>query len=93
MWTSVRAFPGALLSVVVWIAGVAGATLPKRWWPMLDAYIPVTDYLEISGTWRGIAAAVDDPFGDPILTGVDALVGGGMRRIRSDVARNAIREH
>jgi hypothetical protein len=172
MWPSVRNFPGALLSVVVWIAGVAGATLPKRWWPVLDEYIPVTDsasiaailtiliagvigvpgfidhateqvalnnrailvaaedqasrpasaetvnekdwgrmlvgvsslsiftfifltpagwtstYLGISGTWRGIAAAVDDPFGDPILTGIDALVLGGMRRIRSDVARN-----
>lgn len=172
MWASVRALPGALLSVVSWIAGVAAATLPKRWWPVLDGYIPVTDsatisaivtiliaaaigipgflshageqvaandrailaaaedqasrpasaetlsdkdwgrlfagasglslftfifltpagwastYLGISGTWRGIAAAIDDPFGDPILTGVDALVRAGIRRLRSDVARN-----
>jgi len=171
MWDSVRAFAGALLSVVTWILGVAGATLPKRWWPMLDDYIPVTEsasiaailtiliagvigvpgfishvteqvslnnrailaaaedqasrpasaetvserdwgrmfvgvsglsvftfifltpagwastYLGISGTWRGIAAAVDDPFGDPILTGLDSLVRGGVRRIRSDVTR------
>jgi hypothetical protein len=172
MWDGVRALAGELLGVVTWIAGVAAATLPKRWWPMLDAYVPATDsasisailtiliagavgvpgfishvteqvslnnsailaaaegqasrpasaetvsenewgrmfvgvsslsiftfifltpagvtstYLGISGTWRGIAAAVDDPFGDPILTGVDVLVLGGLRRTRSGFARN-----
>jgi len=171
MWDGVRAFAGALLGVVTWIAGVAAATLPKRWWPVLDPYVPATDsaaisailtiliagaigvpgfishateqvalnneailaaaqdqasrpasaetvserewgrmfvgasglsvftfifltpagwastYLGISGTWRGIAAAVDDPFGDPILTGLDVLVRGGTRRIGSDFAR------
>jgi hypothetical protein len=171
MWDGVRGFAGALLGVVTWITGVAAATLPKRWWPVLDPYVPATDsaaisailtilvagvigvpgfishvteqvslnnhailaaaqdqasrpapeetvsgrdwgrmfvgasglsvftfifltpagwastYLGISGTWRGIAAAVDDPFGDPILTGVDALLRGGMHRVRSDVAR------
>lgn len=32
-------------------------------------------YVVASGTVRAIAAAVDDPFGDPVLTGVDALAG------------------
>ena len=38
MWDGVKAFAGELLGVVRWIAGVAGATLPKRWWPVLDPY-------------------------------------------------------
>jgi hypothetical protein len=172
MWHSVREFPGALVNALAWIAGVAAATLPKRWWPTLDQYIPVTDaapisailtvliagaigvpgfightteqvalnnqailaeatgqasrpasaetvseqdwgrifvgasslslftfifltpagwastYLGISGMWRAVAAAVDDPFGDPILTGFDALVLGGARRTRGRVARH-----
>jgi len=44
-------------------------------------------YLGISGTWRAIAAAVDEPFGDPILTGVDALVVNSVRRTSDTVAR------
>lgn len=172
MWKSVREFPGALAGALAWIAGVTAAALPKRWWPTLDPYIPVTDsasiaailtiltagaigvpgfishateqvslnnrailvaatdqasrpaseetvserdwgrmftgasglslftfifltpagwastYLGISGTWRGIAAALDDPFGDPILTGFDALVLHGARRTRTRVARH-----
>jgi hypothetical protein len=44
-------------------------------------------YLGISGTWRAIAAAVDEPFGDPILTGVDALLVRGVRRRGDRVAR------
>jgi hypothetical protein len=171
MWKSVREFPGALVNALGWIAGIAAAALPKRWWPTLDPYIPVTDsasiaailtilvagvigvpgfishtteqvslnnrvilggasgrtsrsasgeaasdrdwgqmfvgvsglslftfifltpagwastYLGISGTWRGIAAAVDEPFGDPILTGLDALILRGTRRTRTHVAR------
>lgn len=169
---SVREFPGVLLHALAWIAGVAAATLPKRWWPTLDLYIPVTDsasisailtilvagaigvpgfishtteqvslnnqaildqatdqasrpvsaetvsdqdwgrafvgasslslftfifltpagwastYFGISGTWRAVAAAVDDPFGDPILTGFDALVLRGAHRTRTRVARH-----
>jgi hypothetical protein len=171
MWKSVREFPGALVHALAWIAGVAAATVPKRWWPVLDPYVPVTDsasiaailtillagaigvpgfiehtaqqvsrnnqavlaeaqkaaakpeteetlsqrdwgrmfvgvsslslftfifltpagwastYLGISGTWRAIAAAVDDPFGDPILTAVDSVLLRGGRRVRADAAR------
>jgi hypothetical protein len=42
-----------------------------------------SSYFGLSGTWRAVAAAVDDPFGDPILTGVDALVLRGVRRARA----------
>lgn len=171
MWKIVREFPRALVSTLAWFAGVAAATLPKRWWPMLDPYVPVTDsaaiaailtillagaigvpgfidhttqqvslnnravlaeaqkaaarpeaeetlsqrdwgrmfvgvsslslftfifltpagwastYLGISGTWRAIAASVDDPFGDPILTGVDALLLRGARGARAQAER------
>lgn len=171
MWKSVREFPNALVSTLAWIAGVAAAALPKRWWPVLDPYVPATDsasiaailtiflagaigvpgfidytaqqvslnnravlaaatkaasrpeaeetlsqkdwgrmfvgvsslslftfifltpagwastYLGISGTWRAIAAAVDDPFGDPILTAVDSVLLRGVRRGRADAAR------
>jgi hypothetical protein len=163
-------FDGAMAGVT-WIGGVAAAALPKRWWPALDPFIPVTDsaavasiltiavagvigiagfvehttqqvsfnnqavlgaaaraasrpaaeekfsdrdwgrmfvgasslslftfvfltpagwastYLGISGTWRAIAAAVDDPFGDPILTGLDALLLRGQRRARTGAER------
>lgn len=44
-------------------------------------------YFGISGTWRGIAAALDDPFGDPILTGMDALALRLARRTRTHAAR------
>jgi hypothetical protein len=171
MWKSVREFPGALVHALAWIAGVAAATVPKRWWPTLDTYVPATDsagiaatltillagaigvpgfidhttqqvslnnravlaeaqkaagrpeaeetlsqrdwgrmfvgvsslslltfifltpagwastYLGISGTWRAIAAAVDDPFGDPILTGIDALLLRGARGARAHALR------
>ena len=171
MWKGVREFPPALVNTLAWIAGVAAASLPKRWWPILDPSVPVTDsasiasiltvllagvigvpgfiehtaqqvslnnravlaeaqkaaakpeadetlsqrdwgrmfvgvsslslftfifltpagwastYLGISGTWRAIAAAVDDPFGDPILTGVDTLLVRGARRAHSHAER------
>ena len=171
MWKSVHEFPSALASTLARIAGVAAASLPKRWWPTLDPYVPVTDsaaiaailtillagaigvpgfidhtaeqvslnnravlseaqraaarpeadetlsqrdwgrmfvgvsslslftfifltpagwastYLGLSGTWRAIAAAVDDPFGDPILTAIDSVLLRGMRRARTDAAR------
>jgi hypothetical protein len=49
----------------------------------------ITLYLAVTGTVRAIAAWFDDPIGDPILTGVDALVAGrrartGDRRARSE---------
>jgi hypothetical protein len=171
VWKSVREFPRALVNALAWIAGVAAASVPKRWWPMMDPYVPVTEsasiaailtllvagaigvpgfidhtqqqvslnnravlaeaqkaaarpeadetlsqrdwgrmfvgvsslslftfifltpagwastYLGISGTWRAIAAAVGDPFGDPILTGVDSLLLRGARRTRAAAAR------
>jgi hypothetical protein len=171
MWESVRNFPRALVCILAWLAGVVAATLPKRWWPMLDSYIPATDsasiaavltilvagaigvpgfidhttqqvslnnravlaeaqkaaarpegeetlsqrdwgrmfvgvsslslltfifltpagwastYLGISGTWRAIAAAVDDPFGDPILTAVDSLLLRGARVAQAHAVR------
>jgi hypothetical protein len=171
MWRSVRDFPSALLSTLAWLAGVAAASTPKRWWPVLDSYVPVTDsapiaailtillagaigvpgfidhttrqvslnnqvvldaaakaasrpeseerltqrdwgrmfvgasslslftfilltpagwastYLGLSGTWRAIAAAVDDPFGDPILTAADAVLLRAVRRAHTDTAR------
>jgi hypothetical protein len=45
----------------------------------------VSTYLGISGTWRAIAAAVDDPLGDPILTGLDlfALRSWRWTRVRA----------
>ena len=171
MWKGVREFPRALVNTLAWIAGVAAASLPKRWWPILDPYVPATDsasiaailtllvagaigvpgfidhtqqqvslnnravlaeahkaaarpeaeetlsqrdwgrmfvgvsslslftfifltpagwastYLGISGTWRAIAAAVDDPFGDPILTGLDTLLVRGARRVHNHAER------
>jgi hypothetical protein len=40
----------------------------------------LTIYLLGTGTYRGIAAYVDDPFGEPILTGIDSLVARGWTR-------------
>jgi hypothetical protein len=40
---------------------------PKGW---------LTSYLLATGTVRGMGAWFDDPIGDPVLTGLDALVGG-----------------
>ena len=156
----------SILVLVEWAGGIVGASLPKRWWPALDAYVPASQstlasaivtvlaagaigipgfishtasqaslnnratlmaaqreaakpesqerfderawgraivgasslslftfvlltpagwlstYFGMSGTWRAIAAAVDDPFGDPVLTGLDALIVGGIVRAR-----------
>lgn len=44
-------------------------------------------YLGVSGMWRAIAVIVDHPFGDPILTGLDALVLRSTRERRARVAR------
>lgn len=40
----------------------------------------LTIYLIGSGTYRAVAAWFDDPFGDPILTGVDYFVSRGWTR-------------
>lgn len=45
-------------------------------------------YLGLSGVWRAAAAAVDDPFGDPILTGLDLLLLRIARRRRAQVAQH-----
>ncbi len=48
----------------------------------------LTAYLAVSGVVRAASAALDDPFGDPILTGFDA----GIRRLTASVrARRARR--
>jgi hypothetical protein len=153
-------------NLLEWLGAIVAAALPKRWWPVLDAYLPASEstlasaivtvlaagaigipgfvnytseqaslnnratlaaaqrqaakpesqerfnerdwgraivgasslslftfvlltpagwlstYLGVSGTWRAIAAAVDEPFGDPILTALDALIVGGTLRAR-----------
>jgi hypothetical protein len=51
----------------------------------------VTMYLAGSGTARAIAAWFDDPMGDPILTGIDALFFGAWRRSQAGVARTTRR--
>jgi hypothetical protein len=48
----------------------------------------LTLYLLGSGTYRAVAAWFDDPFGDPVLTGVDALAWG---RLTERKARSAAR--
>jgi hypothetical protein len=48
-----------------------------------------TLYLTISGGLRMGAAWFDDPFGDPLLTGVDAVVRRGVARRRRHAARSA----
>lgn len=40
----------------------------------------LTSYLLGTGAYRGIAAYFDDPFGDPLLTGIDYLVSSGWTR-------------
>jgi hypothetical protein len=40
----------------------------------------LTMYLLITGTMRGLAAYLDDPFGDPVRTGIDLIVSRGARR-------------
>lgn len=53
---------------------------PKGW---------VTLYLVAGGTVRAAAAWFDDPVGDPILTGLDAIVSTGRARRRARAARGA----
>jgi hypothetical protein len=49
-------------------------------------------YLVATGLLRAAGSFVDDPFGDPILTGVDALATRSARRLRRVHVRRA-REH
>ncbi len=44
-------------------------------------------YLAVTGLVRAIAAWVDDPVGDPILTGIDAVATGSARRAKQTRAR------
>jgi len=46
-------------------------------------------YLSVTGIWRAVAGWADDPFGDPILTGVDAALSGSWRRARQTQRRLA----
>ena len=47
----------------------------------------LTTYLVCTGTVRGLAAYFDDPVGDPVLTGIDAIVSGRLRIRRTRKAR------
>jgi hypothetical protein len=47
----------------------------------------VTAYLGITGLIRALAYAGDDPFGDPVLTALDALLFSARKQRRDRVAR------
>jgi hypothetical protein len=163
----------SLISAIAFGCAVVAGMLPKRWWPALDRFVPVSDcaaasailtilvaaaigvpgflshttqqvsrnnqlvldaasreaarpereeklnprdwgrmfvtipalslftfilltpagwastYLGLSGTLRGIAAAVGEPLGDPLLTGIDALVSKSSRDYRTRAATRA----
>jgi hypothetical protein len=49
----------------------------------------LSTYLVVSGVYRAIAASVEDPFGDPILTGVDTVIWRTRRTARASGARRA----
>jgi hypothetical protein len=53
---------------------------PKGW---------LTLYLSLTGSLRAGAAWFDDAIGDPVLTGLDALVARGLARARAWRARSA----
>ena len=44
-------------------------------------------YLTVTGLLRAVSAFVDDPLGDPLLTGVDRLLAGGWNRARAAATR------
>ena len=46
-------------------------------------------YLTTSGIVRAISSLVDEPFGDPILTGLDSLLGRTSRGMRDSYRRRA----
>jgi hypothetical protein len=46
-------------------------------------------YLIVTGILRAVATVVDDPFGDPILTGIDRLVTRSAHDVRQARARQA----
>ncbi len=46
-------------------------------------------YLVLTGVFRAVAVTVDDAFGDPLLSGTDALVSRSTRRARRIRARRA----
>ena len=46
-------------------------------------------YLVVSGVWRAIAGWAEDPFGDPLLTGADAVLRRGWHGARASRARRA----
>jgi len=46
-------------------------------------------YLVVSGVVRAVGALLDDPIGDPLLTGLDSLMTGSRRRARETSSRRA----
>jgi len=49
-------------------------------------------YLAVTGLLRAVSASVEDPLGDPILTGLDHAIAGGWRRWRDSATRKAREE-
>ena len=44
-------------------------------------------YLTVTGLLRAVSASVDDPLGDPLLTGIDRTLAGAWNRARSAATR------
>jgi hypothetical protein len=66
--------------------GVAALT------PMAFIFTPVgflTAYLALSGLARAVSCVVDEPFGDPVLTGVDAIIRRATASARDKRQRRA----
>lgn len=81
-------YMGASLTIAEW-------TPPPLMLPAFFGYVFFTPqglfslYLAISGLLRSIAWYVDEPFGDPILTGIDSLISGTRRSHRAKSERTA----
>lgn len=94
-------FAGAALGITGYFAHMERAlaqrefTLPPFMLAEFIYYVLLTPrgllsmYLLLSGGLRGIAAWIDEPLGDPVLTGFDELVSRSSRSQRSRSARQA----
>jgi len=49
----------------------------------------ISVYLTASGAVRAVSSLIDEPFGDPILTGLDSLLGRTRRGMRDSYRRRA----
>lgn len=77
------------------ILGSAEWVAPPLMMPAFFGYVFFTPrgafslYLTITGLLRAVAWYVGEPFGDPILTGLDALISGSRRSHRAKAERQA----